>query len=119
LNAFHYKNETQQVVPTPKLDRGHGDSLKRPDRHFIEMKVLFRIALLVQMVGAVNEPVANGQVRQVHGTIVSIYQHDPDGWHLSLMVRSVPARRRPVLDLSSEFSERQHSKTSSLLDSNS
>jgi ketosteroid isomerase-like protein len=67
----------------------------------------------------VNEPVASGQVRQVHGTIVSIYQHDPDGWHLSLMVHNVPASGRRVLDLSSEFSERQHSKTSSLLDSNS
>jgi hypothetical protein len=48
-----------------------------------------------------------------------LYQHDSDGWHLSLMVHNVPVRRRQVLDLSSEFSERQHSKTSSLLDSNS
>jgi ketosteroid isomerase-like protein len=67
----------------------------------------------------VSTPAANGQVLQVHGTIVSIYQHDPDGWHFSLVVHSIPARRRTVLDLSSEFSERQHPKTSSFLDSNS
>jgi ketosteroid isomerase-like protein len=43
---------------------------------------------------SVSTPGADGQLHEVHGTIVSIYQHDPDGWHLSLVVPTVPARKR-------------------------
>jgi uncharacterized protein (TIGR02246 family) len=42
---------------------------------------------------AVSTPITNGQT-QLHGTMVSIYQHDPDGWHFSLVVHSVPGIRR-------------------------
>jgi ketosteroid isomerase-like protein len=43
---------------------------------------------------AVSTPIVNGQTRQLRGTMVSIYQHDADGWHFSLMVHSVPGNGR-------------------------
>ena len=42
---------------------------------------------------AVTSPQPDGQFREVHGSIVSVYQHDPDGWHLSLVIPSVPEVR--------------------------
>lgn len=33
---------------------------------------------------AVSTPIVNGQTHQLHGTMVSVYQHDADGWHFSL-----------------------------------
>ncbi len=39
---------------------------------------------------SVNAPRANGQVRQERGHLVSVYRHDPDGWHLQLVVPSLP-----------------------------
>ena len=38
---------------------------------------------------SVTVPQANG-VREEHGTIVTEYRHDHDGWHLSLVAPSVP-----------------------------
>jgi ketosteroid isomerase-like protein len=43
---------------------------------------------------AVSTPITNGQTHQLHGTMVSVYQHDADGWHFSLVVHSVPGDRR-------------------------
>jgi uncharacterized protein (TIGR02246 family) len=42
---------------------------------------------------AVTSPQPDGQFREVHGSIVSVYQHDPDGWHLSLVIPGVPEVR--------------------------
>jgi uncharacterized protein (TIGR02246 family) len=39
---------------------------------------------------SVAVPSVNGDLREVHGTIVAIYQRDPDGWHLRLVEPSVP-----------------------------
>lgn len=39
---------------------------------------------------SVTAPKTNGEVREEHGRIVSVYQHDPDGWHLRLVIPSVP-----------------------------
>jgi uncharacterized protein (TIGR02246 family) len=39
---------------------------------------------------SVTVPKPNGELRQEHGRIVSVYQHDPDGWHLRLVIPSVP-----------------------------
>jgi uncharacterized protein (TIGR02246 family) len=39
---------------------------------------------------SVTSPQPDGQLREVHGRIVSVYQHDPDGWHLRLVIPSVP-----------------------------
>jgi hypothetical protein len=35
-------------------------------------------------------PLANGGTHEVHGSIVAIYQRDPDGWHMRLVEPSVP-----------------------------
>jgi uncharacterized protein (TIGR02246 family) len=39
---------------------------------------------------SVTVPHPGGELAQVHGSIVAIYQHDPDGWHMSLVEPSVP-----------------------------
>ncbi|HVJ53501.1 MAG TPA: nuclear transport factor 2 family protein [Aliidongia sp.] len=39
---------------------------------------------------SVTVPRASGGIEEVHGSIVAIYQHDPDGWHMSLVQPSVP-----------------------------
>jgi uncharacterized protein (TIGR02246 family) len=39
---------------------------------------------------SVTVPQANGTLREEHGTIVAVYRHDPDGWHMSLVAPSVP-----------------------------
>jgi ketosteroid isomerase-like protein len=39
---------------------------------------------------SVTVPGANGDLHEVHGTIVAIYQRDPGGWHLRLVEPSVP-----------------------------
>jgi uncharacterized protein (TIGR02246 family) len=39
---------------------------------------------------SVTVPSANGDLHEVHGTIVAIYQRDPDGWHMRLVEPSVP-----------------------------
>jgi uncharacterized protein (TIGR02246 family) len=39
---------------------------------------------------SVTVPRADGELHEEHGSIVAIYQHDPDGWHLSLVEPSVP-----------------------------
>ena len=39
---------------------------------------------------SVTVPSVNGDLHEVHGTIVAIYQRDPDGWHLRLVEPSVP-----------------------------
>jgi uncharacterized protein (TIGR02246 family) len=39
---------------------------------------------------SVTAPTPNGESREEHGKIVSVYQHDPDGWHLRLVIPSVP-----------------------------
>lgn len=39
---------------------------------------------------SVAAPRANGDLREVHGNIVAVYQRDPDGWHLRLVDASVP-----------------------------
>ena len=38
---------------------------------------------------SVTVPQPNG-LREEHGTIVTVYRHDHDGWHLSLVAPSVP-----------------------------
>jgi uncharacterized protein (TIGR02246 family) len=39
---------------------------------------------------SVTVPRPNGQLREEHGRIVSVYRDDPDGWHLRLVIPSVP-----------------------------
>jgi uncharacterized protein (TIGR02246 family) len=39
---------------------------------------------------SVTVPKPNGELREEHGRIVSVYGHDPDGWHLRLVIPSVP-----------------------------
>jgi uncharacterized protein (TIGR02246 family) len=43
---------------------------------------------------SVTVPRLNGQLREEHGRIVSVYRHDPDGWHLRLVIPSVPEGER-------------------------
>lgn len=40
---------------------------------------------------SVNVPGNNGQLHKESGSLVAVYQHDTDGWHLSLVEPSVPA----------------------------
>lgn len=40
---------------------------------------------------SVNVPGKNGELHKESGSLVAIYQHDADGWHLSLVEPSVPA----------------------------
>ena len=39
---------------------------------------------------SVTVPTASGELREVRGSIVTIYQRDPDGWHMRLVEPSVP-----------------------------
>lgn len=39
---------------------------------------------------SVTVPTANGGSQEVRGSIVTIYQRDPDGWHMRLVQPSVP-----------------------------
>jgi uncharacterized protein (TIGR02246 family) len=39
---------------------------------------------------SVTVPTASGGSHEVRGSIVTIYQHDPDGWHMRLVEPSVP-----------------------------
>jgi uncharacterized protein (TIGR02246 family) len=41
---------------------------------------------------SVTVPRPNGTLREEHGTIVAVYQHDPDGWHMALVAPSVPEK---------------------------
>lgn len=43
---------------------------------------------LLQFVVTVPRP--DGRFREEHGSIVAVYRHDPDGWHLRLVEPSVP-----------------------------
>ena len=39
---------------------------------------------------SVTVPGPDGKLHEEHGTIVTAYRHEPDGWHLSLVAPSVP-----------------------------
>ena len=39
---------------------------------------------------SVTVPLASGGMHEVHGSMVAIYQRDPDGWHLRLVEPTVP-----------------------------
>jgi uncharacterized protein (TIGR02246 family) len=39
---------------------------------------------------SVTVPLASGGTHEVHGSIVTIYQRNPDGWHMRLVEPSVP-----------------------------
>lgn len=39
---------------------------------------------------SVTVPGPNGSFHEEHGSIVAIYRHDPDGWHMRLVEPSVP-----------------------------
>jgi uncharacterized protein (TIGR02246 family) len=39
---------------------------------------------------SVTVPNADGTLREEHGTIVTVYRHDADGWHMALVAPSVP-----------------------------
>ncbi len=39
---------------------------------------------------SVTVPRADGPPREVHGSLVAVYRHDPDGWHLRLVEPSEP-----------------------------
>jgi len=39
---------------------------------------------------SVTAPRANGDLHEVDGRIVAVYQRDPDGWHMRLVEASVP-----------------------------
>ncbi|MBV8211743.1 MAG: SgcJ/EcaC family oxidoreductase [Verrucomicrobia bacterium] len=43
---------------------------------------------------SVTAPKPNGELREEHGRIVSVYQLDPDGWHLRLVIPSIPEGER-------------------------
>ena len=40
---------------------------------------------------SVTAPRANGDLHEVDGRIVAVYQRDPDGWHMRLVEASVPS----------------------------
>jgi len=39
---------------------------------------------------SVAVPGPGGTAHEEHGTIVAVYRHDPDGWHMALVAPSVP-----------------------------
>jgi ketosteroid isomerase-like protein len=39
---------------------------------------------------SVTVPNVDGKLHEVHGTILAVYQRDPDGWHLRVVEPSVP-----------------------------
>jgi uncharacterized protein (TIGR02246 family) len=39
---------------------------------------------------SVTVPEAGGSFHEEHGSIVAVYRHDPDGWHMRLVQPSVP-----------------------------
>jgi uncharacterized protein (TIGR02246 family) len=39
---------------------------------------------------SVTVPRTNGELHEEHGTIVAVYHHDRDGWHMRLVEPSVP-----------------------------
>jgi uncharacterized protein (TIGR02246 family) len=39
---------------------------------------------------SVTVPEASGELHEEHGSIVAVYQHDPDGWYMRLVEPSVP-----------------------------
>lgn len=41
---------------------------------------------------SVNVPGPDGSLHEEHGTIVAVYRHDPDGWHMGLVGPSVPPK---------------------------
>jgi uncharacterized protein (TIGR02246 family) len=41
---------------------------------------------------SVTVPTSNGSLREEHGTIVAVYLHNKDGWHMGLVAPSVPER---------------------------
>jgi uncharacterized protein (TIGR02246 family) len=41
---------------------------------------------------SVNVPGPDGSLHEEHGTIVAVYRHDPDGWHMALVGPSVPPK---------------------------
>jgi uncharacterized protein (TIGR02246 family) len=41
---------------------------------------------------SVNVPGPGGSLHEEHGTIVAVYRHDPDGWHMGLVGPSVPPK---------------------------
>jgi uncharacterized protein (TIGR02246 family) len=43
---------------------------------------------------SVTVPKANGELREERGKIVSVYQHAPDGWHLRLVIPSIPENQK-------------------------
>jgi uncharacterized protein (TIGR02246 family) len=38
----------------------------------------------------VTVPEADGGFREEHGSILAVYRHDPDGWHMRMVEPSVP-----------------------------
>jgi uncharacterized protein (TIGR02246 family) len=38
---------------------------------------------------SVTVPGTDGSLHEEHGTIVAVYRHDPDGWHMGLVATSV------------------------------
>ena len=41
---------------------------------------------------SVTVPGPGGTAHEEHGTIVAVYRHDPDGWHMALVAPSVPPK---------------------------
>lgn len=41
---------------------------------------------------SVNVPGASGSIHEERGTIVAVYRHDPDGWHMGLVGPSIPPK---------------------------
>lgn len=41
---------------------------------------------------SVTVPGPNGSSHEEHGTIVAVYHHDPDGWHMALVAPNVPPK---------------------------
>ena len=41
---------------------------------------------------SVTVPGPGGSFHEEHGTIVALYRHDPDGWHMALVAPSVPPK---------------------------
>ncbi len=41
---------------------------------------------------SVNVPGPDGSLHEEHGTIVAVYRHDPDGWHMALVGPSIPPK---------------------------
>ena len=97
--AALYATDGLLVSPAGPIIRGREALLAYYTKRFASGAKGHAIKVLVHVQGnggyglsefSVTAPRPNGEVREEHGRIVSVYRYDPDGWHLRLVIPSVP-----------------------------